>query len=149
MLAVIASGTGYALWMIGNRRLMRNADPVEVACPSMLAGALPVLIIGVATEGLPPLTWPVWLLIGVLAVINTAAAFTLWTHTQAVLAACESAIINNTMTVQIAVLALVFLGDPLRARQWIAITVIAAATLAVQITGPTRTARPGPLSSRR
>jgi drug/metabolite transporter (DMT)-like permease len=128
--------------MIGNRKLMRNADPVTVACPSMLAGAVPVLITGFVTEGLPPLTWQVWLLIAILAVINTAAAFTVWTHTQAVLAPYESAIINNTMTVQVAVLALVFLGDPLGVRQWIAVTVVAVATLAVQVTGRARTMRP-------
>jgi drug/metabolite transporter (DMT)-like permease len=149
MLAVIASGTGYALWVIGNRRLMRNADPVHVACPSMLSGAVPVLAIGAVTEGWPPPTWQVWLPIVFLAVVNTAAAFTVWTHTQAVLAAYESTVINNTMTVQVAVLAYVFLGEPLGARQWIAVAVVAAATLAVQVRRRALSAPQGPAPPRR
>jgi drug/metabolite transporter (DMT)-like permease len=50
-------------------------------------------------------------------------------------------IINNSMTVQVALLAFVFLGDPLGSRQWVALGVVAVATLLVQLTGARRTAR--------
>jgi drug/metabolite transporter (DMT)-like permease len=135
--AVIASGVGYALWIVGNRSLVSRMHPLDLACPSMLAGSVPVLLIGVATEGLPSLTAAQWLLVIVLAVVNTAAAFTVWTHTQRTLTAYQSAAINNTMTVQTALLAFVFLKEPLTAGQWIATIGIMSATLVIQLTGRT------------
>jgi len=52
------------------------------------------------------------LIIGWLAVVNTALAFTLWNYSLRRLAAVESASINNTMLIQIAALAWIFLGEP-------------------------------------
>ncbi|MDR0344366.1 MAG: DMT family transporter [Nocardiopsaceae bacterium] len=91
------------------------------------------------TAGLPRLPASAWLLMLALAVINTSAAFLTWTHTQRWLAPHESAAINNTMTVQIALLALLLLHEPLSTRQWVLILVVAAATLIVQTTGKART----------
>ena len=52
-------------------------------------------------------TWPiVWL-----GVVNTAFAFTLWNRTLQHLSATESAAMNNTMLIQIAVLAWIFLDE--------------------------------------
>ena len=45
--------------------------------------------------------------------VNTALAFTLWNSSLRILSATESSIINNTMLVQIAVLAWLFLGERL------------------------------------
>lgn len=134
-LAIVLSGAGYALWVVGNRALLRTTDAIELVCPSMLAGALPVLMIGVGIEGLPRLSASAWLLIGALALINTSLAFLVWTHTQRQLAAHESAVINNTMTIQIAVLASVLLGESLTTWQWLLIGVVANATVVVQTTG--------------
>jgi drug/metabolite transporter (DMT)-like permease len=139
-LSVLAAGIGYGLWVVGTRALMRHAHPVDLACPSMLVGAVPTLVVGLAIEGLPHLGWSAWLWIVGLALVNTAVAFTVWTHTQRVLAAYESAVINNTMTVQVALLAFVFLDEPLGTRQWVATAVVAAATLQAQLAGRRRTA---------
>jgi drug/metabolite transporter (DMT)-like permease len=49
----------------------------------------------------------------VLAVVNTAFAFTLWNKTLQVLSSVESSMINNTMLIQIALLAWLFLGEKL------------------------------------
>ena len=46
-----------------------------------------------------------------LALVNTAFAFTLWNKTLQTLPAMESSMINNTMLVQIAILAWLFLGE--------------------------------------
>jgi drug/metabolite transporter (DMT)-like permease len=134
-LAMLISGTGYALWIVGNRSLLHKTDPLELVCPSMLSGALPVLAIAIAIEGLPHLPASAWLLMLRLAIINTSAAFLTWTHTQRSLAPHESAAINNTMTVQVALLAFLLLHEPLSARQWVLILVVAGATLIVQTTG--------------
>jgi drug/metabolite transporter (DMT)-like permease len=86
-------------------------SPLVVTVISMGAGAAILLAAGVAPQGLPPVCPSVWITILWLAVVNTALAFFLWNKTLQVLSAVESSIINNTMLVQIAVLAWIFLGE--------------------------------------
>jgi drug/metabolite transporter (DMT)-like permease len=131
--AMLISGMGYALWVVGNRMLLRRTGALELVCPSMLAGALPVLAVGIGIEGIPRLPASAWSLMLILAIVNTSAAFLLWTHTQRRLAAHQSAVINNTMTIQIALLAFFFLGESLTPWQWALIGVVAGATVAVQV----------------
>ena len=107
--------------------------PLAVTTVSMGIGAIVLLVSGVLVEGWPRLTWTHWAIVAWLAVINGALAFTLWNRTLRVLSATESSILNNTMLFQIALLAWVFLGEPLTGRQ-IAGTVLAGlGTLVVQI----------------
>jgi drug/metabolite transporter (DMT)-like permease len=68
-----------------------------------------------------------------LAVVNSALAFTLWNRTLRTLSAMESSIINNTMLVQIVLLAWLFLGESLTWRQVAGMVLVAAGTLIVQI----------------
>ncbi len=58
-----------------------------------------------------------WAIIIWLAVINTAFAFTLWNHTLRTLTAVELSVINGLMMPQIALLAFVFLGEPLSTKE--------------------------------
>lgn len=136
--AVLAGGTGYALWIVGNRSLVHRVRVVDLTCWSMLCGAVPTLGIGLAAEGVPRLPASGWLLVVLLGVVNTALAFAVWTRTQRVLAPYESSTINNTMTVQVAVLAVVFLGEVLTAWQWAALAVVTVATLVVSRAGGRR-----------
>jgi drug/metabolite transporter (DMT)-like permease len=82
-----------------------------VTLVSMGVGAFLLFLAGVATQGLPALTLKSWAIIGWLALVNTAFAFTLWNQSQRTLSAVESSIINSTMLVQIALLAWIFLGE--------------------------------------
>jgi drug/metabolite transporter (DMT)-like permease len=107
--------------------------PLTVTVISMGVGALLMLVAGIYLEGMPLLQWQSWLLIVWLAVVNTAAAFTLWNHTLRTLPAMESTIINNTMTVQIAVLALIFLGETINGRELLGLAAVVVGTLLVQI----------------
>ena len=91
---------------------------------------------GARSGGLPAIPAAAWGLIVLLATVNTAFAFTLWTHTQRSLAGHESTIINNTMTVQIALLAFLFLGDPLAPARWAAIVLVFACTLGASVRAP-------------
>lgn len=77
----------------------------------MSVGAPILLIAGLVTEGCPDLTARVVAIIVWLAVVNTALAFTLGNRSLGQLAAVESSAINNTMLIQIAVLAWIFLGE--------------------------------------
>jgi drug/metabolite transporter (DMT)-like permease len=86
-------------------------QPLVVTVVSMGVGALVLLISGLVLQGLPPISLQSWAIIVWLALVNTAFAFTLWNKTLQTLPAMESSMINNTMLVQIALLAWIFLGD--------------------------------------
>jgi len=107
--------------------------PLLVTFTSMGVGGALLLGVGAATQGFGPLDLTQWLIIAWLALVNTAFAFTLWNHTLRTLTAVESSIINGTMLPQIAILAWVFLGEPLSARQIGGILLVAAGTRLVQV----------------
>ena len=68
-----------------------------------------------------------------LAVINTALAFTLWNHTLRKLSAMESSIINNTMLIQIAVLAWIFLDEKITTQEGIGLSIAVIGAVLVQL----------------
>ncbi len=107
--------------------------PLVVTGVSMTIGAILMAGVGVALEGIVALSWQTWLIIIFLAVVNTAVAFTLWNHTLRTLTAVESSVINNTMTVQIALLAFLFLGETLNLQQILGLGVTIIGVLAVQL----------------
>ncbi|WP_420632213.1 DMT family transporter [Candidatus Leptofilum sp.] len=107
--------------------------PLTVTTVSMGVGSGLLLIVGVATQGLPALSWQSWAIIGWLAVVNTAFAFTLWNVSLRTLSAMESSIINNTMAVQIPVLAVLFLGEQLNGREVLGLVVAIIGALLVQL----------------
>ncbi len=100
---------------------------------SMGIGSTLLLIVGLVTQGLPSLSWQTWLLIGWLGLVHTAFAFTLWNHTLRTLPAVESSIINNTMSVQIPILAVLFLGETITPLEIIGLAVVIVGTLLVQL----------------
>lgn len=132
----ITSVTGLAVGLLGlasnagaallGRLVNRDADlsALAVTAPTMALGGLLTLTVGVATEGFPSVSCTAWAIVVWLAVVNTAFAFTLWNHTLRALTATESSAINNTMLVQIAVLAWLLLGEDLTARQWVALMIV-------------------------
>lgn len=111
-------------------------SPLTVTTLSMGIGALLLLGTGLLFQPLPHLSWQGWLILGWLAVVNTALAFTLWNRTLRSLSAMESSIINNTMLVQIALLAWLFLGEGLTGQQVLGLGLVSVAVLAVQLRQP-------------
>ena len=109
---------------------------------SMSVGSVVLLGAGVAIEGVPLLTGQAWLIIGWLALVNTAFAFTLWNHTLRTLTAVESSVMNNMMLIQIAVLAWVFLGEGLDVRQIAGLAIALGGILLVQLRRPERVGPP-------
>lgn len=107
--------------------------PLVVTVISMGIGAILLLGTGLAVQGLPPLSWSSWAVIGWLAAVNTALAFTLWNITLRTLTAVESSIINNAMLVQIAVLAWLFLGEQLNLNNVIGLVLATLGVLFVQV----------------
>lgn len=107
--------------------------PLVVTVVSMGVGATLLLGGGVLLQGLPALTLRHWAIIGWLAVVNTAFAFTLWNHTLRTLSAMESSIINSMMLVQIALLAWLFLGETLTGPKILGLALAALGALIVQV----------------
>jgi drug/metabolite transporter (DMT)-like permease len=111
-----------------------SIPPLVVTVVSMGVGAIVLLGVGLAAQGLPPLSPPAWATIGWLAVVNTALAFTLWNKTLRTLSAVESSTINSTMLVQIAVLAWLFLGERLTLRAMAGLALAMVGAFMVQVT---------------
>ncbi len=91
----------------------QRLHPLLVTTVSMGVGSVLLLGTGLAVEPWPHLGWVQWGIVLWLAAVNTAVAFTLWNHTLRTLSAMESTLINNTMLIQISVLAWLFLGESL------------------------------------
>ena len=114
----------------------RGKHPVlVVTLISMGSGGFLLLLTGLITRGMPTLSLSNWLIIGWLAVVNTAFAFTLWNHTLRTLSAVESSIINSTMLPQIALLAWVFLGESITLKEIIAMIIAIVGIFIVQLYG--------------
>ena len=149
LIAVVGVAANAASALLG-RQLARDALPavggvLGLTAVSMAVGASALLAAGVLIEGVPALPVGAWLIIGWLAVVNTAFAFTLWNHTLRTLTAVESSVMNNMMLIQIAVLAWVFLGESLDMRQLAGLAVALTGIVAVQLRAPGRArARPIP-----
>lgn len=107
--------------------------PLTVTLVSMGIGSVALVTGGVMIQGLPRLSLFSWGIIFWLAIVNTAFAFTLYNHTLRTLSAMQSSIINNTMLIQIAILAWIFLGENLNWQELLGMLAVALGTLLVQL----------------
>lgn len=112
--ALVGLGANVSASLLG-RHVNRQGrhSPIVVTALSMSVGAVLLVVVGIVMEGVPSVSLRAWLIIAWLAVVNTAVAFTLWNLSLRRLSAVESAGINNTMMIQIAVLAWIFLDESL------------------------------------
>lgn len=134
--AVCLSANSYA--SILGRAVNRRGDlhPLLVTVVSMGVGSLLLLAVGFVAEGAPQPDLSGWVIILWLALVNTALAFTIWNHTLRSLTAIESTLINNAMLVQIPILAWLFLGEPISAREGVGLLLAAFGAVLVQLTRP-------------
>jgi drug/metabolite transporter (DMT)-like permease len=111
-----------------------SIPPIVITLISMGIGAVLLLGFGLTFQGLPPISARGWGTIVWLAFVNTAFAFTLWNKTLQTLTAVQSSIINNTMLIQIAVLAWIFLGEQITLGEIGGLLLVVIGTLIVQLT---------------
>jgi len=118
------------------RQVNRSGEipPLVVTTVSMGIGSLTLLFTGIVVQGMPTISLGGWVIIAWLAVVNTAFAFTLWNHTLRTLTAMESSIINGTMLIWIPLLAVVFLGEQITAKELLGLVIVGIGTLMVQLT---------------
>ena len=131
MVATLANAGGAILGRYVNRG--DALSPYIVTLVSMGFGAIVLLLIGLGVEEVPTIPARGWVIILILAVVNTAFAFTLWNVSLQTLSATESSVINNTMLIQIAVLAWVFLGEEITLQGGIGLLAAAIGILIVQL----------------
>jgi len=145
VVGMVAAGVGLAAnaaSAVMGRHVNRDAttSPVVVTAVSMAIGAGLLVVVGLAVEGMPEVSLRAGLLVAWLALVNTAAAFTLWNHAQRHLTVVESTGINNTMLVQIAFLAWIFLGEPPGVAGIVGILVVTTGVVMTQL--PDRAGNP-------
>lgn len=119
--------------LLGRRVNRHQLDALVVTTVSMAVGSSLLIALGLATEGRPVVGARSWAILAWLAVVNTALAFTLWNHSLRHLSATESSVVNNTMLIQIAGLAFVFLGEGITWHQGVGLAVASAGALLVQL----------------
>jgi drug/metabolite transporter (DMT)-like permease len=131
--ALVGLGANVSASLLG-RHVNRQAQlsPVVVTALSMAVGAALLVAVGIAVEGIPTVSIQAWLIIIWLAVVNTAVAFTLWNLSLRRLSAVESAGINNTMLIQIAALAWVFLDETPGTAQLVGILLVSTGVFLTQ-----------------
>jgi drug/metabolite transporter (DMT)-like permease len=110
-----------------------HINPLTVTVVSMGVGATALLGSGLFVEEMPKLDMTGWGIILWLAVLNTAFAFTLWNKTLRTLSAAESSMINNTMLVQIAILAWFFLGERPSVQEWVGMGIVVVGVVLVNL----------------
>jgi drug/metabolite transporter (DMT)-like permease len=140
--AIVALGANVAAALLG-RSVNRDSHvpALVITAASMAVGAGVLVFIGIGMEGIPEISPRGWLIIAWLAVVNTALAFTLWNLSLRRLTAVESASINNTMLVQIALLAWVFLGEAPGVLGLMGIALVSGGVYLVQATSWSRAVR--------
>jgi len=130
LLTLFANAGASLLGRAVNRH--QRMSPWTVTTISMGIGGLLLLGLGIAVQGVPSLSLQGWGIVLWLALVNTALAFTLWNHSLQTLSAAESSAINNTMMIQIAILAWAFLGESVSWVQGVGLFIVAVGTLLVQ-----------------
>jgi drug/metabolite transporter (DMT)-like permease len=128
---VLANAASAVLGRNINRESKIN--PIVVTIISMGIGSILLLISGIFIQGFPSISFQNIIYLLWLAVINTALAFTIWNFTLRTLSAMESSIINGTMLIQIAILAWIFLGEEISAKELIGMLIASLGAVLVQL----------------
>lgn len=128
-----------------------NRDPASAPLVTttvpMTTGAVVLLAAGLGIEGLPALSPEAAAIVAWLAIVNTAAAFTLWNWSLRHLTAGQSAVVNNAMLPQIGLLGWAFLGEAPGPWQWAGMILVSAGVAIGQYRRERR--RTGPPGRRR
>jgi drug/metabolite transporter (DMT)-like permease len=133
LVAVFGMLANAASSLLGRKiNLQEHLSPLTVTFTSMGIGSVLLLGTGILTQGIGKLGLTDWAIIGWLAVVNTAFAFTVWNHTMRTLSAIESSVINSLMMPQIAVLAYFFLGETLSLKEVIGLLLVGLGVVIVQ-----------------
>ena len=141
--SVIKLGANVTSSLLGrSMNRSQHLSPLTVTVASMTIGAAALAATGLMVDGVLRVTPTAAAIVVWLAVVNTAWAFTLWNSSLRYLTAVESASINGTMLIQIAVLAWLFLGESPGLIGALGIAIVSSGALLAQRGTATTTRRP-------
>lgn len=151
------TAAGVAVSNLLTRFLMRDRTlpAPQVSIVSMGIGSSLLLLVSLAVESLPRLSWSSILILIWLALINTAFAFTLWNRVLRTLTALEGGVIANAQIVEVAVMAWIVLGERMDGQRILAALLIllgvtlvqAQATIRPEVRPPARASTASALES--
>jgi drug/metabolite transporter (DMT)-like permease len=110
----------------------KDTPSLVVTGVMMSIGSVILMLFGLTTEPISPLSFTSWFYILWLAVVNTALAFTLWNRAMRVLRAVDMTLINSTMMPQIVILSFIFLAEYPELLDWLGLILLAFSVAAVQ-----------------
>jgi len=135
ILITLFSGVGWGAYIVLGRRLAigDQVPALGLTAFSMAGGTVLLLAAAFIFEGFTAVTASGWWIILWLGVVNTALAFFMWNRAMAKLEAFEISVLQNTMLIQIAVLAWVFLGERFTVAKVPAMALVFVGALIVQL----------------
>lgn len=135
VLIVVIGGIAWAIYMIIIRRIQRDnkLSSLRLTSITMGIGSAGLFMLANLYEGLKPISLNTVIIILWLSTVNTALAFLLWNHELKFIRPYELSIIQNSMLVQIAILAWFFLGEPLTSVMLGGVVLVIIGVLLVQI----------------
>jgi len=138
LVLTLLSGLGWATYMVSISVFLKrdNFRSLTLTSFSMFFGALPLLALALLIEGPMEISLSKWAIIVWLSLVNTAFAFVLWNHVLKKIRAFELSILQNTMLIQIGLLAFTFLGEDLTAIKIMAMAIVFIGVLVVQMVKP-------------
>jgi len=131
----LLSGVGWGAYIVMGRRMFLEGEvpALGLTASSMVPGTVVLLASALAFEGLPVVSPGGWGIIVWLGIVNTALAFFLWNRALRGLGAFEISVLQNTMLIQISVLAWVFLGETISGIEAVAMAMVFMGALIVQL----------------
>ncbi|NJE08664.1 hypothetical protein E3E31_09050 [Thermococcus sp. M39] len=135
IVVTLISGIGWAMYMVLMRHYLRKNQESVIALTawSMTLGSLMLFGATVLSGNLTMPSPRGWAIILFLSVVNTALAFVLWNHALKTLKAYEQSILQNTMLIQITLLAYVFLKETLTLYKILGMSMVFCDVLLVQV----------------
>ncbi len=138
-LAVVSvANLAWAFYLILVRKSSKNPILPSLAFTgtTMTIGSLLMFLVAVTVEGWKTPSLGVMGIVVWIAAVNTAGAFLIWNMALRHMRAYELSMLQNMMLIQIAVLALLFLGEGITLRMLFGMALVTIGVAAVQIRGP-------------
>jgi drug/metabolite transporter (DMT)-like permease len=136
--ATLLSALGWAAYMVSSRQFLRREKfkPLNMTAVSMFFGAITLFVWALLAERPVEIFLREWAILLWLSLVNTALAFVLWNHALGQIKAFQLSVLQNTMLIQIGILAWIFLAEELTAAKVIAMLMVFAGVLIVQTMKP-------------
>ena len=113
-----------------NSTLHKSA--LTITAISMFIGGIILTLAGLLFEKLKFSEVEIFYVI-ILAIFNTALAFTLWNKSMATLRALDTSLINNTMLPQITILSIIFLQESINLLETVSLVIILVSVILIQV----------------